>query len=47
VLFAISPPLSRSRDSTKGFMGPQHPTRVFDIIDDFCIGTLEETQKNK
>jgi predicted heme/steroid binding protein len=28
------------RDSTQGFHGPQHPARVFDIIDDFCIGTL-------
>jgi hypothetical protein len=37
----------RSRDSTAGFMGPQHPTRVFDIIDDFCIGTLVESAKDK
>jgi len=28
-------------------MGPQHPTRVFDIIDDFCIGTLVESDKDK
>ncbi len=28
------------RDSTQGFHGPQHPARVFDIIEDFCIGTL-------
>eukprot|EP00884_Botryococcus_braunii_P009532 jgi/Botrbrau1/18580/Bobra.0367s0023.1 len=27
-------------DSTRGFHGPQHPDRVFDIIDDFCIGRL-------
>ena len=35
------------RDSTTGFMGPQHPTRVFDIIDDFLIGTLVEADKDK
>ncbi|XP_074269145.1 cytochrome B5-like protein [Silene latifolia] len=29
-------------DSTEGFYGPQHGTRVFDIIDDFCIGELEQ-----
>ena len=27
-------------DATEGFHGPQHPPRVFDIIDDFLIGTL-------
>ncbi|XP_062195774.1 cytochrome B5-like protein isoform X2 [Phragmites australis] len=27
-------------DSTEGFFGPQHGTRVFDIIEDFCIGEL-------
>ena len=27
-------------DSTKGFYGPQHPPRAFDIVEDFCIGTL-------
>ncbi|EPS58517.1 hypothetical protein M569_16296 [Genlisea aurea] len=27
-------------DSTEGFFGPQHGTRVFDMIDDFCIGDL-------
>lgn len=27
-------------DSTVGFFGPQHGTRVFDIIDDFYIGEL-------
>jgi hypothetical protein len=38
----------RSKDSTKGFMGPQHPSRVFDIIDDFLIGTLvPESAKDK
>lgn len=26
--------------STKGFYGPQHPTRVFDMIEDFYIGDL-------
>ncbi|XP_043712378.1 cytochrome B5-like protein [Telopea speciosissima] len=28
-------------DSTEGFYGPQHATRVFDMIDDFYIGDLE------
>ncbi|KAL3623696.1 Cytochrome B5-like protein [Castilleja foliolosa] len=27
-------------DSTKGFFGPQHATRVFDMIEDFYIGNL-------
>lgn len=27
-------------DATEGFHGPQHPPRVFDIIDDFLIGHL-------
>ena len=35
------------KDSTAGFHGPQHPTRVFDIIDDFLIGTLVESDKDK
>lgn len=26
--------------STKGFYGPQHPARVFDMIEDFYIGDL-------
>ena len=30
------------RDSTKGFYGPQHPARVFDMIEDFYIGDLEQ-----
>ncbi|KAK3277526.1 hypothetical protein CYMTET_14472 [Cymbomonas tetramitiformis] len=34
-------------DSTEGFHGPQHPTRVFDIIEDFYIGNLVETSKDK
>ncbi|GMH18043.1 hypothetical protein Nepgr_019884 [Nepenthes gracilis] len=29
-------------DSTEGFFGPQHGTRVFDLIDDFYIGELEQ-----
>ncbi|CAL5080993.1 unnamed protein product [Urochloa decumbens] len=29
-------------DSTEGFFGPQHGTRVFDIIEDFCIGKLKD-----
>ncbi|RVW76779.1 Cytochrome B5-like protein [Vitis vinifera] len=28
-------------DSTEGFFGPQHATRVFDMIDDFYIGDLD------
>ncbi|KAI4347060.1 hypothetical protein L6164_007909 [Bauhinia variegata] len=28
-------------DSTEGFFGPQHATRVFDMIDDFYIGDLK------
>ncbi|KAK9820927.1 hypothetical protein WJX74_009161 [Apatococcus lobatus] len=27
-------------NSTKGFYGPQHPARVFDMIEDFYIGDL-------
>ncbi|KAH6826815.1 cytochrome B5-like protein [Perilla frutescens var. hirtella] len=27
-------------DSTEGFFGPQHATRVFDMIEDFFIGHL-------
>ncbi|MED6121621.1 Cytochrome B5-like protein [Stylosanthes scabra] len=29
-------------DSTEGFFGPQHATRVFDMIDDFYIGELKQ-----
>ena len=29
-------------DSTEGFHGPQHPPRAFDIVEDFCIGTLAD-----
>ncbi|KAK7314405.1 hypothetical protein VNO77_32927 [Canavalia gladiata] len=29
-------------DSTEGFYGPQHATRVFDMIEDFYIGDLEQ-----
>lgn len=29
-------------DSTEGFFGPQHATRVFDMIEDFYIGKLEK-----
>ncbi|KAJ7969538.1 cytochrome B5-like protein [Quillaja saponaria] len=28
-------------DSTEGFFGPQHATRVFDMIEDFYIGDLK------
>lgn len=27
-------------DATTGFNGPQHPSRVFDIVDDYLIGAL-------
>ena len=30
-------------DATEGFHGPQHPPRVFDIIDDFLIGKIAES----
>ena len=30
-------------DSTEGFFGPQHPDRVFDLIDDFYIGDLTKS----
>ncbi|KAJ4789897.1 Cytochrome B5-like protein [Rhynchospora pubera] len=29
------------RDSTQGFYGPQHATRVFDMVDEFYIGDLK------
>ncbi|XVE54187.1 hypothetical protein DITRI_Ditri03aG0060500 [Diplodiscus trichospermus] len=29
-------------DSTEGFYGPQHATRVFDMIEDFYIGDLQK-----
>jgi len=29
-------------DASKGFRGPQHPSRVFDIVEDYLIGVLEE-----
>ncbi|TKY44567.1 Cytochrome B5 protein [Spatholobus suberectus] len=29
-------------DSTEGFFGPQHATRVFDMIEEFYIGDLEQ-----
>ncbi|KAF2915708.1 cytochrome B5-like protein [Oryza sativa Japonica Group] len=29
-------------DSTEGFLGPQHGFRVFEIIEDFCIGKLKD-----
>lgn len=30
-------------DATKGFKGPQHPARVFDMIDDYKIGTIVDS----
>ena len=35
------------KDSTVGFHGPQHPSRVFQIIEDFLIGELIESDKDK
>ncbi|XP_073276403.1 cytochrome B5-like protein [Primulina huaijiensis] len=29
-------------DSTEGFYGPQHATRVFDMIEDFYVGDLKK-----
>lgn len=29
-------------DATKGFFGPQHPSRVYDMIEDYYIGELEQ-----
>ncbi|KAJ4809349.1 Cytochrome B5-like protein [Rhynchospora pubera] len=29
------------RDSTQGFYGPQHATRVFDMVGEFYIGDLK------
>jgi len=29
-------------DSTVGFFGPQHGTKVFEMLDDFLIGDLEQ-----
>ncbi|KAI3421723.1 Cytochrome b5 heme-binding domain-containing protein, partial [Psidium guajava] len=29
-------------DSTEGFFGPQHATRVFDMVEDFYIGDLKQ-----
>jgi len=29
------------RDSTEGFYGPQHATRVFDMVGEFYIGDLK------
>jgi cytochrome b involved in lipid metabolism len=28
------------RDATEGFKGPQHPSRVFDIVEDYRVGVL-------
>ncbi|CAH9098602.1 unnamed protein product [Cuscuta europaea] len=29
-------------DSTEGFYGPQHASRVFEMVGEFCIGKLEK-----
>lgn len=31
---------SAGGDATEGFHGPQHPPTVFDLLPDYCIGTL-------
>jgi len=31
------------KDATKGFKGPQHPSRVFDIVEDYRVGTLVDS----
>lgn len=28
-------------DATRGFKGPQHPSRVFDIVEDYKIGVVK------
>ncbi len=28
------------RDATEGFKGPQHPSRVFDIVEEYRVGVL-------
>ena len=32
-------------NATEGFHGPQHPPRVFDIIDDFLVGKLSTQEE--
>ena len=34
------------KDATKGFKGPQHPSRVFDIVEDYRIGTLVDDDES-
>ena len=34
-------------DASEGFHGPQHPSRVMDIVDEYKIGTLVEAAKDK
>lgn len=29
-------------DATVGFHGPQHPPTVFDLLGDYCVGTLAD-----
>lgn len=33
-------------DATKGFKGPQHPARVFDMIDDYKIGVVASSSSS-
>ena len=37
----------RGGDATKGFHGPQHPSRVMDIVDEYKIGTLVTRDTSK
>ena len=30
------------KDATEGFKGPQHPSRVFDIVEEYRVGVLAE-----
>ena len=34
------------KDATNGFTVPQHPSRVFDIVDDYRVGPLEAGRMN-
>ena len=35
-------------DATEGFFGPQHPSRVHDMVEEYLIGELvEESEKDK
>jgi cytochrome b involved in lipid metabolism len=34
-------------DATDGFFGPQHPSRVHDMIDEYLMGKIVESEKDK